>query len=54
MAWNLKGSHVETRSCELLCPRDVSFDHGATYDFSRVTLAFNIAEARSTAPISAV
>jgi hypothetical protein len=44
MAWNLKGSYVETCSCELMCPCDVSFDHGATYDFCRLTLAFNIRE----------
>src|SRR5436190_5776016 len=42
MAWNLKGSYVETCSCELMCPCNMSMDHGATYDFCRVTLAFNI------------
>jgi hypothetical protein len=42
MAWNLKGSYVETCSCELICPCNASFDHGATYDFCRVTLVFNI------------
>jgi hypothetical protein len=42
MAWNLKGSYVETCSCELMCPCNLSFDHGATYDYCRVTLAFNI------------
>ena len=42
MAWNLTGSYVETCSCELMCPCNLSFDHGATYDFCRVTLAFNI------------
>jgi len=44
MSWNLKGSYVETCSCELMCPCNTSFDHGATYDFCRVTLAFNIRE----------
>jgi hypothetical protein len=44
MAWNLAGSYVETCSCELMCPCNLSFDHGATYDFCRVTLAFNIRE----------
>jgi hypothetical protein len=44
MAWNLKGSYVETCSCELMCPCNLSFDHGATYDFCRVTLAFDIRE----------
>jgi hypothetical protein len=42
MAWNLRGSYVETRSCELMCPCNLSFDHGATYDFCRATLVFDI------------
>ena len=42
MAWNLTGSYVETCSCELMCPCNLSLDHGATYDFCRVTLAFAI------------
>jgi hypothetical protein len=44
MAWNLKGSYVETCSCDLICPCNASFDHGATYDYCRVTLVFNIRE----------
>ena len=44
MAWNLTGSYVETCSCELMCPCNLSLDHGATYDFCRVTLVFNIRE----------
>ncbi len=44
MSWNLAGSYVETCSCELMCPCNLSFDHGATYDFCRVTLVFNIRE----------
>jgi hypothetical protein len=44
MAWNLMGNYVETCSCELMCPCNLSFDHGATYDFCRVTLVFNIRE----------
>lgn len=44
MSWNLHGSYVETCSCELMCPCNLSFDHGATYDFCRVTLVFNIRE----------
>ena len=42
MSWSLEGSYVETCSCELMCPCNLSFDHGATYDFCRVTLVFNI------------
>jgi hypothetical protein len=44
MSWSLKGSYVETCSCELMCPCNLSFDHGATYDFCRVTLVFAINE----------
>jgi hypothetical protein len=44
VAWSLKGSYVETCSCELMCPCNLSLDHGATYDFCRVTLVFNIGE----------
>ena len=31
MAWNLAGSYSETCSCELMCPCNTSFDHGATF-----------------------
>lgn len=44
MSWNLKGSYLETCSCELMCPCNLSFDHGATYDFCRATLVFNVRE----------
>ena len=44
MAWNLKGSYAETCSCELMCPCTISLDHGATYDYCRATLAFDIRE----------
>jgi hypothetical protein len=42
MAWNLEGSYFETCSCDLMCPCNMSFDHGATYDYCRVTLVFNV------------
>jgi hypothetical protein len=44
MTWNLKGSYVETCSCELMCPCNLSFDHGATYDYCRAILVFDIRE----------
>ena len=44
MAWSLKGSFAETCSGELMRPCNLSFDHGATYDFCRVTLVFDIRE----------
>jgi hypothetical protein len=44
MSWNLKGSYAETCSCELMCPCNLTFTHGATYDYCRATLAFAIRE----------
>ena len=44
MSWTMKGSYVETCSCDLICPCNASFDHGATYDYCRVTLVFAIRE----------
>jgi hypothetical protein len=44
MSWNVKGRYVETCSCELMCPCNLSFDHGATYDYCRVVLVFDIVE----------
>lgn len=44
MSWTLKGSYVETCSCDLICPCNATFDHGATYDYCRVTLVFAIRE----------
>src|ERR1700745_2666628 len=42
MSWSLKGSYVETCSCDLICPCNATFDHGATYDYCRVVLVFSI------------
>jgi len=42
MSWQLSGSYVETCSCDLICPCNATFDHGATYDYCRVVLAFAI------------
>jgi len=42
MAWSLKGSYIETCSCDLICPCNATFDHGATYDYCRVVLVFSI------------
>jgi hypothetical protein len=44
MAWHLKGAYVETCSCDLMCPCNLSLDHGAVYDYCRVTLVFDIGE----------
>jgi hypothetical protein len=42
MSWSLKGSYFETCSCDLMCPCNFSMDHGATYDYCRVVLVFNV------------
>jgi hypothetical protein len=44
VSWSLSGSFFETCSCDLMCPCNMSFDHGATNDYCRVTLVFNIKE----------
>ena len=44
MPWTVSGSYFESCSCELMCPCNLSFDHGATYDYCRVTLVFNLAQ----------
>jgi hypothetical protein len=44
MAWKLSGKYVETCSCELMCPCNLSLDHGATYDYCRVVLVFDVAQ----------
>jgi hypothetical protein len=43
MGWNVKGSYIETCSCNFFCP-DFSLAYGADYDCCRVTLVFNITE----------
>ncbi len=42
MSWNLSGRYVETCSCELMCPCILTMDHGATYDYCRLSLCFDI------------
>jgi hypothetical protein len=42
VAWNIEGTYIETCSCELLCPCNASLANGATYDYCRVVLVFNI------------
>ena len=44
MSWKLKGNYTETCSCDLICPCNASFDHGAVYDYCRVVLVFSIRE----------
>jgi hypothetical protein len=44
MAWNIKGTYIETCSCDFFCPCNFNLLHGADYDWCRVTLVFNITE----------
>jgi len=44
MAWNLRGTYVETCSCDFFCPCNFNLANGADYDRCRVTLVFNITE----------
>ena len=44
MAWKVKGTYIETCSCEFFCPCNFSFAHGADYDRCRVMLVFNVTE----------
>ncbi len=42
MAWNIEGSYFESCSCDVICPCTASFALGATHDYCRVTLVFNV------------
>jgi hypothetical protein len=42
MAWKLDGSYFETCSCDVVCPCTASLSLGATRDFCKVVLVFNV------------
>ena len=42
MSWKLEGSYFETCSCNVMCPCTASFTLGATHDYCRVALVFNV------------
>ena len=44
MSWNLEGSYFESCSCDVVCPCTASLAFGATHDYCRVTLVFNVKE----------
>jgi hypothetical protein len=44
MAWNIKGSYIETCSCDFFCPCNFSLANGADYDYCRIALVFNLTE----------
>ena len=42
MAWRIAGSYFETCSCDVVCPCTASLSFGATNDYCRVVLVFNV------------
>lgn len=42
MAWRITGSYFETCSCDVVCPCTASLSFGATNDYCRVALIFNV------------
>ncbi len=42
MAWKLGGTYFESCSCDVICPCTARFDAGATQDYCRVVLVFNV------------
>jgi hypothetical protein len=42
MAWNIEGSHLESCTCEVVCPCSASLALGAHYDRCKVTLVFHV------------
>jgi hypothetical protein len=44
MSWKLGGTYFETCSCDAICPCTATFDAGATHDYCRVVLVFNVTD----------
>jgi hypothetical protein len=42
MSWKLEGSYFESCSCDVVCPCTASLSLGATHDYCRATLVFNV------------
>ena len=42
MSWRISGSYFETCSCDVICPCTASLSFGATNDYCRVVLVFNV------------
>ena len=42
MSWKIEGSYFETCSCDVVCPCTASMALGATQDYCRVVLVFNV------------
>src|SRR3954469_11733269 len=43
-SWKIEGSYFETCSCDVVCPCTASMALGATQDYCRVVLVFNVKE----------
>ena len=44
MAWKVKGTYIETCSCDFFCPCNFDLANGADNDYCRVALVFNVTE----------
>jgi len=44
MSWKIAGSYFETCSCDVVCPCTASLSLGATLDYCRVVLVFDVKE----------
>jgi hypothetical protein len=44
MAWKVRGTYLETCSCEFMCPCTFDLAHGADYDRCNATLVFNVTD----------
>jgi hypothetical protein len=44
MSWKIEGTYFETCSCDVVCPCTASLALGATNDYCRVTLVFNVTD----------
>jgi hypothetical protein len=42
MSWRIAGSYFETCSCDVVCPCTASLSLGATHDYCRVVLVFDV------------
>ena len=44
MSWRIAGSYFETCSCDVVCPCTASLSLGATHDYCRVVLVFDVTD----------
>ena len=44
MSWKLEGTYMETCSCDVMCPCTASLTLGATHDYCRAMLVFNVTQ----------